>query len=110
MLRAERLVNYFPNTLGIPAFFFATKESSETNPPFETIKPLGTFLRAIGTTRSSPSHEGMKMRRFVSLFSALTVSSFVTMASAEQQWLTLPPTRHCRINIWSAVFGRGKPQ
>jgi hypothetical protein len=77
MLRAERLVN--PNTLGIPAFF-CMKESSKSNPPFETIKPLGTFLRAIGTTRSSPSHEGMNMRRFVSLFCFLTVSSFITMA------------------------------
>lgn len=61
------------------------------------------------------------MRRLASLFCVLTVLSIVTTASAEPEWLTLPPTPMLpkaersgyapvnRIQIWYAVFGRGEP-
>lgn len=61
------------------------------------------------------------MRRLASLFCVLTVLSIVTSASAEPEWLTLPPTPMLpkaersgyapvnRIQIWYAVFGRGEP-
>jgi pimeloyl-ACP methyl ester carboxylesterase len=63
----------------------------------------------------------MNMRRLASLFCVLTVLSIVTTASAEPEWLTLPPTPMLpkaersgyapvnRIQIWYAVFGRGEP-
>jgi pimeloyl-ACP methyl ester carboxylesterase len=63
----------------------------------------------------------MNMRRLASLFCVLTVLSIATTASAEPEWLTLPPTPMLpkaersgyapvnRIQIWYAVFGRGEP-
>jgi hypothetical protein len=63
----------------------------------------------------------MNMRRLASLFCVLTVCSNAITASAELEWLTLPPAPPLpkaersgyapvnRIQIWYAVFGRGEP-
>jgi hypothetical protein len=69
----------------------------------------------------NPAGEDMRMRHFAFLFCLLTLLGIATAASAEPQWLSLPPTPSLPkaeqsgyapvngIKIWYAVFGRGEP-